>query len=320
MASSKSSDSDDLLRRYAERRLPRLLGEGALAEFARPEFGAKSELALLTFASGRRVALRAFGRRGAFRRFAAALGFCQGRALPVPRLLACDGWLARWRYGRWFCVEEFVEGELFICGAKGAREIEAVVQAVAALHGETNDRWGRPGRLRKGGFRAHFHERTGRLLKAVGQSPQWAPAAATAAWAEWLRGRVAELEEPALFSLVHHHLAADDIMVAPDGSAATLLDNGALQFDCFVHDVEDLVSFLGRETSLTREELVALYLRYQTHLPPETDYEFVARPFRVEYELKRLRRLLRNKQAGKDVPDSAVAERVCALDELTGGR
>ena len=115
----------------------------------------------------------------------------------------------------------------------------------------------------------------------------------------------------------HHHLAADDIMVAADGSAATLLDDGALQFECFVHDVEDLVHFLGEETSLARAEVVALYLQHQTHLPPETDYEFVARPYRVEYELNRLRRLLRKQRAGKGVSDSAIAEKARALDALT---
>ena len=288
------------LRRYAENRLPRRFKETGLADFELPVHGKKSEVALLTFNSGKRAVLRAFDSRSKFITYVAAMRFGNRRKLPIPQLILTDqNPLSRLRFGRWFAVEELVAGEPLIDSQKSAAQLKAAVQAVADLHSETSTQWGRVRRLKRKPFLPHFQRRADTTLDELALDPQGPGEDEISAWRQWFHAKIATMSEPPTFSFVHHHLAADDILVSANGEQATILDNATLRFDCFVQDVEDLADSFEKIGAAKRPEVIALYLQCQTHLPANVPYEITSLLYRVERRLKRLRRILRRLKSGK---------------------
>ena len=305
-----------LLSKYARSRLVRLVDEKGVLEVETPCFGEKSETAILTFSSGARGVLRAFADRAKFRRYAGAMLFCEDKTLPVPSLWLIDkSWSTRLQFRRWFCLEHFVEGEVFhVCG-RSPRQVESVVKAVAQLHNVRSKHWGLIHRLKRSPYRQYFRERVEKILARLSTLPSPIEPDEITKWKIWFASQIDSLEEPGSYSLVHHHLGPDDILVSPDGGHATILDNGSLKFDNFIQDVEDMLSFLATNEQ-TRREIIDRYMLHQNHLPPDSEYEKNSLPYRTEYHLKRLWRFLKNKAANIPVEDAVIDERLATIRSL----
>ncbi|HUT24755.1 MAG TPA: hypothetical protein VM492_10465 [Sumerlaeia bacterium] len=309
-------------------------------------------MAILTFRSGRRVVLRGFGDPAKSLRYTSAMDYCRGKTLPVPSLLATDtGWRTRLRFGQGFCIEEFIEGAVYAHTDRTPAQAEAVVRAVASIHSETAPYWGP---IRRGSmqirnprsYREYLRKHVGRLIRDIakqgglsadpvaagepaavgdGQNGERAPLASFVSlaelegWGRWFEERIHAMEEPGAFNLAHHHLAADDVMIAPDNATATLLDNGSLQFGNFVQDVEDALAFLAPHAPEWRARLLTLYMERQTHLPADADYDAASEVFRAERHLKRLRRSARRRSVKPQDKEDAVFQNVEALRAVIDG-
>ena len=302
--------------RYARDRLARLLGQGEVVEIRAPEHGKKSEIFLISFSTGKRVALRVFRERPRFERYRRVMEFQGDKALPLARIVVCDGGLlTRVRFRCFFVIEDFVEGRHVADVADvTAAHAEPVLQALASLHNHTSPGWGNFGRLRKpSAYKAHVLESMRETVRDVAARSSGLSASEASVWERWFAAHVEAMPNPRRFSLVHQHLGPDDIILSPDGSRATFLDNGNLRFGCFVQDVEQILTALGGEDPAKRRRVLARYMQLQTHLPREADYERDFRAFRARYHLLRLRSLLNRRPRSGAVGEDAVRATLRAL-------
>ncbi len=294
MTDKSNKKISEKAQRFIDCLLPGILQHDAVPEIKIPRYGAKSEVLLLHYQNKPGVALRVFSDKGRFARYAAAMQFCNGKGLPFPGLLhLTKNPLEAWRYGGRYAVEVLIAGETLMDVEWDESVRDAVLQSVVTMHNCTSSRWGRLHRLRSDSYLQYFKKHVDKLLDNL----RLVPDSLLSEQAQLDLGKavqelMASCEQSHSFSLVHHHLAPDDIIMSRDG--AVILDNESLQFGVFVQDLEETLNFLSGGDQALREQLLGRYLELQTH-STIADYAEFSRPYIVEYHLKRLRRLLRKK-------------------------
>ncbi|MDK2972655.1 MAG: hypothetical protein PWP23_2410 [Candidatus Sumerlaeota bacterium] len=299
-----------LLESIALERITPLLGESGVPQFALPTRGNNSEVYLLSYPSGTGAVLRAFTDRHEYRRYRRAMSWASRHDAPVPRLLGCWGspaCIRRW--GRLFCLEEFVDGPLAEECDLGDPAVQgAILDAAARLHDKIVPADGVWTRLRYHPPRQPYL--LARALKYLAEIPPSSPVFSPAE-RQHIECRLAEsaaaIPRQKVFSLVHHHLAADDIALWRDGRGAVVLDNGGLRFGHWGHDLEDVLAFLDGNDVEQRRRLIALYLERRTTLPASFPYEPMETFFQADRHLKKLRSWVR--KLGPD-PGAPLSEQV----------
>ncbi|MBI5154855.1 hypothetical protein HZA57_06430 [Candidatus Poribacteria bacterium] len=291
----------ELVREYEAARCRPLFPGAAEPSIEVPSHGRNSEIYIVHYPDGRGAVLRAYSDRKEFAAYRRALAYCAGRALPLPALLRADGGLlSRRKWGRSICIEQWVRGALLAECAIGQYERQAVLQSLAALHDVTSRKWGHLDRPRGTSYQRKL---IGRARNMIAEIPADAPEITPpmrAAWAAWFADHCPP--EPGCFSLIHQHLAPDDILAEADSGRAIFLDNGGLQFGHFAQDLEDVLAFLA-DSEDDRGQIAAEYAGMRKN-PPGIAASEAGPYFRAEYHLKKLRSALKKQRKRADAGDA----------------
>jgi hypothetical protein len=299
--------------RYVSERLSPLLAQEGTAEIRVPEIGAKNDVFMVTFSSGRRVVLRTFEDRKGTRRYREMMRFCRGKDLPLPAIVACDDSAAAQGLFRCRCgVEEYAAGTpLRHCLPATDSQADAVLRALARLHGATLPRWGRMGNLRKSSFKEGLEASISRLVQEISLHTPGVSLGELGFWHGWFGVQIEEMRETSCFSPLHQRLTPDHIILPADGDAACFVSCDGLRFGSFAQDADQVLATLAPNNPLRRSALMERYLTFQTHLPRDADCEREFAVFHARRHLLRLRKLLAKKetQAGQaGVPESEIEE------------
>lgn len=284
--------SGDVLQ-YILSRVGPLMGEGAEPALERPRYGSNSDVHLVRWPSGQGVVLRAFEDPAQYRRYCRSMRFANERRAPVPRLLRADGgMLRRLRHRRCYCVEEMIDGELAIHTGLDDAVMGRILQAVADLHDITSPRWGHLDHPRGGSYAEELARRAERLLNGMPADAEAIEPGEVERWRVRMQALAARIPQLKAWSLVHRHLAPDDIMMPGGDGRAVLLDNIGLRIGHWAQDLEDVLEFAAGEDESRRRELASEYFRRRRIIEPEPRYEEMALFFRAEYHLRKLRSAL----------------------------
>lgn len=318
MALTKALPDLQRARSYVARHVVPLMAATSQPEIGHPRYGSTSEVYLLHWPDGTAAVLRVFESIREFRLYERAMRHALDRGAPVPALLLADArWTTRLRWRRAFAVEQFIDGQLAIEHQPlEPHHVDRILDALAALHDITTPQWGHLDNLHAGPYNDEVWDHTRSILDGIPtDSPGLRPGEAVQ-WSAAMRTLWAQLPAPTAYSLIHRHLAADDIMLPADGTRAILLDNMKLRYGHWAYDLEDVLDFLAGDDDGRREELVAAYLARRTATPPGTDYRLEAPYFRADWHLKKLRSALRSRSRGRTGHDDKIARYLTQLRRL----
>ncbi|MCB2155209.1 aminoglycoside phosphotransferase family protein [bacterium] len=294
--------------RYIDQRLPALVGDTGAPEVVIPATGVNSECYILRYPLGGHYVLRVFERPRLHSAYRTVMLLAARHELPMPRMVASEqGLLIRMRYSRTFLLEEFVTGELLMEAGVSDKTMAPVLDSLARMHDVRVQRWGYPKNLKTGSYRNQCLGRVERILAGIPADSEILQPGEADKWAGFVRVQWRNLPEPEDFCPVHHHLAPDDIMISLDQQRAMFLDNGALRFGHFAHDLEDVLAWGMEDGKLEREALKGEYFKRRKTLPAGYDYTPIEPFFHAEHCLKKVRSALRKLGRG-DTPQRAVAE------------
>lgn len=193
--------------------------------------------------------------------------------LPLPRLLHSAGSPINSLRGRFqYLATDFAEGDPLHRSERSAAVVDLMADTLARLHSLQSASWGKPRRLQTGSIREDWRSTIAKRIAGI-RSHREAPVDRLIDAVEtWFDSQLRDLPEPRSFQMCHHHLAGDDMLLAPDLSRITIIDCGDLQYSRAARDLAAI-----RETFFpdVHPDWPRFADRYFSHFP---------RPVRAEWE------------------------------------
>lgn len=280
----------DSIKRYIDNQIRLEFKQNEPPEIKFPKHGSNSELYFLFFGSTTKLILRCFKEKKEFKKYYSVMNYFSGKMLPIPDLIDHDGdLLTKLIYKRYFCIEEFIDGKLLI-DTQIDEDIEnLLLSSLAAMHNYTSDKWGEIGSLKQKGHREKLLERVNKKLSEIPEGNEFVKIGEKDNWKQWFEQKWQNVPKITKYSLIHRHLAPDDIMISDGNTKAVFLDNISLQFGHFAYDLEDVLEFTAGDSEEKRQVVISKYMSLQNHVSKEFDYKKIEPFFRADYHLKKLR-------------------------------